>query len=174
MSSGRCPVLLVGRSIPSLSTQQIILEKAGYAVALARGEQEAAYLLKKHRMAASVLSLSDEILKTYIFAAVIVCHTVPMEERHRIGTMVRDLAGSRPKLLVLHRSGHCAESKADAAIDSLEGQGKILALLKELIEGKQARRVAAPLNIEYAGAESARSNIGASDGSTEGRHWPKI
>lgn len=158
MSSICCSVLLVGRPVASLSTQKTILEKAGYTVTVIAGEQEAAYLLTKHRMAGLVLSLSHQVLQPHIFSAVILCHTVPMEERHRIGSMVRSLSETRPKLLVLHRSGNCAESQADAAIDSYEGQEKILALLNELIEGKQARRVAAaPLNIEYVGPQENAS-----------------
>ena len=156
MSSVCCTVLLIGRPLASLSTQKLILEKAGYTVTVITGEKEAAYLLAKHRTAAAVLSMPVHLLQEHMYSAVILCHTVPMEERHRIGAMIRGTLGARPKLLVLHRSGYCCESQADAAVDSRDGQERILATLSELLAGNHARRVAAaPLHVEYVGAGTA-------------------
>lgn len=173
MSAVCSPVLLVGRPIASLATQRTILEKAGYTVTVITGEQEASYMLTKHKMATSVLSLPNQVLQQHIFAAVILCHTVPMEERHRIGSMVRGISETRPKLLVLHRSGNGPESQADAAIDSLEGQGKILALLSELIVGKQARAAAAASNLENIEIEYVGQQVSASGKTTSTALEPK-
>ncbi|MEO8726300.1 MAG: hypothetical protein ABI383_09255 [Acidobacteriaceae bacterium] len=151
----------------------MILEKAGYIVTVVTGEKEAAYLLAKHRTAAAVLSLPVHLLQAHIFSAVILCHTVPMEERHRIGAMIRRTLGARPRLLVLHRSGYCSESLADAAVDSRDGQERILAALAELIEGNRMRRLAAvPLHVEYVGAGTTSQQEKASGKKTKATGLP--
>lgn len=109
-------VLNVGHDAALLETRSLVLRSAGYSVESASSVDEA---IQRFRAAD--------------FDLVVLCHSVPEQERHRLIRLIRDHGSSTPVIFVSARSAS-ADNFADLTI--VNRPGGLLRAAHELLSQK--------------------------------------
>lgn len=106
-------VLAVGSNLPLMSTRILVLRSAGYIVESASSLQEAV----------DRFHLGD-------FDIVLLCHSVPMEDRERLATSIRATGSLTPIVSIASKLGEC-DAFANATLE--DGPNKFLVGIREAL-----------------------------------------
>ncbi|HUR36694.1 MAG TPA: hypothetical protein VM009_02680 [Terriglobales bacterium] len=115
-------LLSIGADPSVLATRSDVLKQAGYLVSTASSETSA-----------------RQILGQGGFDLVVVCHSLPTSDRHKIMQAVR-ASEHTPKIVSIARSPE-PESAADATVHSLDGPDRLLQCIAEVL-GEGTTRIA--------------------------------
>ena len=115
--------ILYGEGNAAVQGEQLkMFEKAGYAVVCALGRKAI-----------------EEAVKKSAFGLVILGHSLSKDDRHHLPYMAKK-ANPATRILVLHAS--CKHPKVDIAMDSRDGERKVVKAVASLLTGLDSSRVA--------------------------------
>jgi DNA-binding response OmpR family regulator len=104
-------VLSVGSDPKLLQSRNLVLLTAGYAVRVATNAGDAI-----------------NIFRSADFEVVVICHSIPEEERLRLIADMREENASA-KIVVIRKNGQLSARLADEAVHSMDGAEQLLAAI---------------------------------------------
>ena len=118
-------LIAIGWTRPGIDARSHILSDAGYAVIPVFTSWDAYQLF-----------LSRDI------DLVILCHTVPGEERRKLIASIKK-RNQRTPILCVHANGEAEDNLVDAYVHSLDGPAALISWVARLLENPRGRQISA-------------------------------